>query len=111
MGDKHYWPRPEDAHYYYNKPSKDLDARLEILGADRIAPLGLGDDQDADGPETGYKVWEPLLWKALKVDSVEITESRLPTNTLKQLRATFEGQSLRDFTISRRVPWQRQTPG
>ena len=28
MGDSHYWPRPEDAHYY-NKPSKDLDARLE----------------------------------------------------------------------------------
>ncbi|KAF9443663.1 thiamine diphosphate-binding protein [Macrolepiota fuliginosa MF-IS2] len=31
MGDSHYWPRPEDAHYY-NKPSKDLDARLEKLG-------------------------------------------------------------------------------
>ena len=73
MGDSHYWPRAEDAHYY-NKAGKDLNARLEALGATRFADLGLGDDQDADGPETGYKVWEPLVWKALKVDTIEITE-------------------------------------
>ncbi|KDQ19076.1 hypothetical protein BOTBODRAFT_103082, partial [Botryobasidium botryosum FD-172 SS1] len=74
MGDSHYWPRPEDA-VYYNKPGKDLDARLEQLGGERIAALGLGDDQDADGPQTGYKAWEPLLWKALGVDTVEVTEA------------------------------------
>ncbi|KAI0708867.1 sulfite reductase subunit beta [Cerioporus squamosus] len=74
MGDSHYWPRPEDAHYY-NKAGKDLDARLEQLGATRFVPLGLGDDQDADGPETGYKAWEPLVWKALGVDAVEVTEA------------------------------------
>ncbi|KAI0629161.1 sulfite reductase subunit beta [Trametes polyzona] len=73
LGDSHYWPRPEDAHYY-NKAGKDLDARLAQLGAERFVPLGLGDDQDADGPETGYKAWEPLLWKALGVDAVEVTE-------------------------------------
>ncbi|KAG8901668.1 hypothetical protein FRC00_005539 [Tulasnella sp. 408] len=74
MGDSHYWPRPEDAGYY-NKPGKDLDARLEVLGAERMAGLGLGDDQDADGPQTGYKLWEPTLWKALGVDSVEVLEA------------------------------------
>lgn len=74
MGDSHYWPRPEDAHYY-NKPGKDLDRRLEQLGGERVADLGLGDDQDADGPMTGYKVWEPLLWKALGVEGVEVTEA------------------------------------
>jgi sulfite reductase (NADPH) hemoprotein beta-component len=74
MGDSHYWPRPEDAHYY-NKSGKDLDARLEVLGADRLAPLGLGDDQDADGYMTGYKIWEPSLWKALGVDSIEVAEA------------------------------------
>ncbi|PVG03154.1 sulfite reductase subunit beta [Serendipita vermifera] len=74
MGDSHYWPRAEDAHYY-NKPGKDLDRRLEQLGGERVAEIGLGDDQDADGPMTGYKAWEPLLWKALGVDSVEVTEA------------------------------------
>ncbi|KZP01641.1 sulfite reductase subunit beta [Calocera viscosa TUFC12733] len=74
MGDSHYWPRAEDAHYY-NKPSKDLDSRLEALGATRVVDLGLGDDQDADGPETGYKAWEPLLWRALGVADVEVLEA------------------------------------
>src|SRR5258708_21921870 len=103
LGDSHYWPRPQDAHYY-NKPSKDLDARLEILGADRIAPLGLGDDQDADGSETGYKIWEPLLWKALKVDSVEVTEAEPEPITNEHIKAAssyLRGtivEGLRDFT-------------
>ncbi|PWN28983.1 putative sulfite reductase cys-4 [Jaminaea rosea] len=74
MGDSHYWPRPEDAHYY-NKPGKDFDLRLEKLGAERVADLGLGDDQDPDGPQTGYKVWEPLVWKAMGVDAIEVKEA------------------------------------
>ncbi|KAJ3515763.1 hypothetical protein NLJ89_g1561 [Agrocybe chaxingu] len=86
MGDSHYWPRPEDAHYY-NKPGKDLDARLEKLGAERISPLGLGDDQDADGSETGYKLWEPLVWKALRVDSVEVTEAEPEPITNEHIKA------------------------
>ena len=86
MGDSHYWPRPEDAHYY-NKPGKDLDARLEKLGGERIANLGLGDDQDADGSETGYKIWEPLVWKALGVDSVEVTEAEPEPITNEHIKA------------------------
>ncbi len=73
MGDSHYWPRPQDAHYY-NKAGKDLNNRLEQLGGERFAELGLGDDQDEDGPETGYKLWEPLVWKTLGVDAIEVKE-------------------------------------
>lgn len=86
MGDSHYWPRPEDAHYY-NKPGKDLDARLEKLGGTRVAVLGLGDDQDADGYQTGYKTWEPQLWKALGVDSIEITEAEPEPITNEHIKA------------------------
>jgi sulfite reductase (NADPH) hemoprotein beta-component len=86
MGDSHYWPRPEDSHYY-NKPGKDLDARLEQLGGERVADLGLGDDHDADGPETGYKVWEPLLWKALGVDSIEVNEAEPEPITNEHIKA------------------------
>ncbi|KAJ7771823.1 hypothetical protein B0H16DRAFT_1514860 [Mycena metata] len=86
MGDSHYWPRPQDTHYY-NKPSKDLDARLEKLGGERVAALGLGDDQDADGPQTGYKVWEPLVWKVLGVDAIEVTEAEPEAITNEHIKA------------------------
>ncbi|KAJ7576837.1 hypothetical protein C8J56DRAFT_1007302 [Mycena floridula] len=86
MGDSHYWPRPEDVHYY-NKPGKDLDARLEKLGGHRFVDLGLGDDQDSDGPATGYKLWEPLLWKAMGVDAVEVTEAEPETITNEHIKA------------------------
>ncbi|KAG6854006.1 hypothetical protein C0991_011493 [Blastosporella zonata] len=86
MGDSHYWPRPEDAGYY-NKPGKDLDVRVEKLGGERVAPLGLGDDQDADGWKTGYGVWEPLLWKALGVDQIEVTEAEPEPITNEHIKA------------------------
>ncbi|KAI5303029.1 transcriptional regulatory protein, partial [Ascosphaera atra] len=70
LGDSDYWPRKEDK-IFYNKPGKDLDARLEFLGGKRLAQLGLGDDQDPDAYQTGYSEWEPLLWKGLGVDNVE----------------------------------------
>jgi sulfite reductase (NADPH) hemoprotein beta-component len=70
LGDSHYWPRKEDK-LYYNKPGKDIDARLEALGGSRLTAIGLGDDQDPDGYETGYNIWEPELWKALGADEVD----------------------------------------
>ncbi|KAK9237375.1 hypothetical protein V1525DRAFT_404191 [Lipomyces kononenkoae] len=69
LGDSHYWPRKQDK-VYYNKPSKELDLRLEILGAKRLVDLGLGDDQDPDGYQTAYPTWETELWNALGVDGV-----------------------------------------
>lgn len=113
MGDSHYWPRPEDAHYY-NKPGKDLDARLEKLGGERMASLGLGDDQDADGPETGYKLWEPLLWKALKVDSIEVTEAEpepITTEHIKAASSYLRGtivEGLQDFDTGALAPSDTQ---
>ncbi|KAH9072150.1 sulfite reductase subunit beta [Lactarius deliciosus] len=86
MGDSHYWPRPEDAHYY-SRSGKELDAKLSALGGERIAELGLGDDQDADGAETGYKVWEPLVWKALGVDSIEVREAEPEPITHEHIKA------------------------
>lgn len=70
LGDSHYWPRKEDK-IYYNKPGKDLHARLITLGGKALTECGLGDDQDPDGYQTGYAEWEKDLWKALGVDNVE----------------------------------------
>ncbi|KAI3608505.1 sulfite reductase beta subunit [Moniliophthora roreri] len=86
MGDSHYWPRPEDAQYY-NKPGKDLDVRLEKLGGERVIDLALGDDQDADGYQTGYKAWEPKLWKLFGVDNIEVTEKEPDPITNEHIKA------------------------
>ncbi|KAG9312937.1 hypothetical protein JVU11DRAFT_6371 [Chiua virens] len=71
LGDSHYWPRPEDAHYY-NKPGKDLDARLEKLGGERFVDLG---------------TWEPKVWKALGVDNIQVTEAEPEPITNEHIKA------------------------
>lgn len=90
LGDSHYWPRKEDK-IYYNKPGKDLDARLAELGGIRLLPVGLGDDQDPDGYETGYSLWESQLWKTLGVDQVdaEIEEPKPLTNEDIKIASNF----------------------
>lgn len=70
LGDSHYWPRKEDR-MYYNKAGKELDRVLAKLGARRLADIGLGDEQDPDGYQTGYQEWEARLWEALGVAHVE----------------------------------------
>lgn len=70
LGDSHYWPRKQDK-IYYNKPAKDLDARIAFLGGRKLTDIGLGDDQDPDAYQTGYSEWEPRLWQALGVDKIE----------------------------------------
>ncbi|KAG0653847.1 hypothetical protein C6P45_003601 [Maudiozyma exigua] len=73
LGDSKYWPRKEDSRYF-NKPSKDLFSKLQSLGADPFVPLGLGDDQDDNGYETAYSIWEQQLWVELGVDKIEVAD-------------------------------------
>ena len=85
LGDSHYWPRKEDK-IYYNKPGKDLDARVAFLGGKRLNDVGLGDDQDPDGYQTGYGEWEPKLWQALGVDKVEGLPEEPPAITNEDIK-------------------------
>ncbi|PWY72178.1 sulfite reductase beta subunit [Aspergillus sclerotioniger CBS 115572] len=90
LGDSHYWPRKEDR-IYYNKPAKDLDARIAFLGGRKLTDIGLGDDQDPDAFQTGYSEWEPRLWQALGVDKVEgLPEEPAPlTNEDIKIQSNF----------------------
>ncbi|ROW08031.1 hypothetical protein VPNG_06084 [Cytospora leucostoma] len=85
LGDSHYWPRKEDK-VYYNKPGKDLDRKLAEFGGQRLADLGLGDDQDPDGFHTGYNEWEPKLWQALGVANVEGLPEEAPPVTNEDIK-------------------------
>ncbi|KAH8172569.1 nitrite and sulphite reductase 4Fe-4S domain-containing protein [Sarocladium implicatum] len=85
LGDKHYWPRKEDK-IYYNKPAKDLNRVLTNLGGKELAPIGLGDDQDPDGFQTGYSEWEPKIWQALGVDKVDGLPEEPPPITNEDIK-------------------------
>jgi sulfite reductase (NADPH) hemoprotein beta-component len=85
LGDSHYWPRKEDK-IYYNKPGKDLDARVAFLGGKQLTAIGLGDDQDPDGYQTGYVEWESRLWQALAVDKVEGLPEEPPPITNEDIK-------------------------
>ncbi|KAI1325514.1 sulfite reductase [Xylariaceae sp. FL0255] len=85
LGDKHYWPRKEDR-VYYNKPAKDLDRLLGTFGGKRLAEVGLGDDQDPDGFQTGYAEWEPKIWQALGVANVEGLPEEPPPITNEDIK-------------------------
>ncbi|KAF2188131.1 sulphite reductase hemo protein, beta subunit [Zopfia rhizophila CBS 207.26] len=85
LGDSHYWPRKEDK-IYYNKPGKDLHARLLTLGGKPLTDCGLGDDQDPDAYQTGYAEWEPKLWQALGVDKVEGLPEEPPPLTNEDIK-------------------------
>lgn len=85
LGDSHYWPRKEDK-IYYNKPAKDLDARVSFLGGRKLTDIGLGDDQDPDAFQTGYSEWEPRLWQALGVDKVEGLPEEPPPLTNEDIK-------------------------
>jgi sulfite reductase (NADPH) hemoprotein beta-component len=105
LGDSHYWPRKEDK-IYYNKPGKDLHARLLTLGGKPLTDIGLGDDQDPDAYQTGYAEWEPRLWQALGVDKVEGLPEEPPPLTNEDiksasnfLRGTIE-EGLQDTTTA-----------
>ena len=56
-----------------------------------MTEIGLGDDQDPDGYETGYNFWEPQIWKALGVDQVDadIEEPKPLTNEDIKLASNF----------------------
>ncbi|EGV60041.1 Sulfite reductase [NADPH] subunit beta [Yamadazyma tenuis] len=89
MGDSEYWPRKEDKHYY-NKPGKDLFAKLTLYGGQVLTDIGLGDDQDADGFNTGLNDWMPRLWTALGVDGADAVEEPKPlTNEDMKIGSDF----------------------
>jgi sulfite reductase alpha subunit-like flavoprotein len=46
--------------------AKKLDRRLEALGAARLLPLGMGDDQHPQGYEAQLEGWARALWAALR---------------------------------------------
>lgn len=54
----------------FNRASKQLDRKIEELGGERIAPLGLGDEMDPRHYRYGFEKWMEALFPTL-VDEIK----------------------------------------
>ncbi|KAI9290890.1 sulfite reductase [NADPH] beta subunit [Neoconidiobolus thromboides FSU 785] len=88
LGDSHYWPNDKDL-IYFNKPSKDLNLRLQQLNATSIIELGLGDDQDPEGYQTQYKLWEHQLFIKLNIDDIKVDDEVIITDDLHKINSNY----------------------
>merc|ERR1719162_472380 len=77
MGDRSY-------HDSFCEASKLIENRMVELGAERILPMGIGDDRDEDKWETGFNKWLPDFWKA--VHAPEPTDDGSPKVPLFALK-------------------------
>jgi sulfite reductase (NADPH) hemoprotein beta-component len=89
LGDRHYWPREEDKHYFC-KAGKDLYGKLETLGA-QLKGLGIGDDRDADGYYTGYFQYIPIVWEWLGVSADAIETVTISDDAIKAASRYLRG--------------------
>jgi len=59
MGDRSYTDS-------FCEAAKLIDNRMKELGATQVLETGIGDDRDEDKWETGFNVWLPKFWEAIK---------------------------------------------
>ena len=57
----------DSCYYFFCKAAKEVEAKLEELGAQKILPLGTGDDSAEEGMEQGLHDWLDQVWPALEV--------------------------------------------
>jgi|EP00670_Eutreptiella_braarudii_P005824 homodimeric pyruvate:ferredoxin (flavodoxin) oxidoreductase len=63
----------DSTYYFYCHTAKLIDARLAELGAQRVSPIGFGDDGDEDAFHTGFGQWIPGVWSQLGTKTPEET--------------------------------------
>jgi sulfite reductase (NADPH) hemoprotein beta-component len=91
LGDSHYWGKgTEDSKINFAKPACDLDGVLEAYGAQRLIPVGFGDDQDPDAYHTGYGQWTGVLYPLLGVEDkkAEVGDDEGPVKPDEQNKCT-----------------------
>lgn len=55
----------DSGYVFFNEVAKQFDDRFAALGATRIVPIGMGDDQNEDKWETKWQEWIPDVWNTL----------------------------------------------
>ena len=56
----------DSSYYFFVKAAKEVESRMEALGATKMLKLGLGDDSADEGLEQGLHDWLEDVWPALE---------------------------------------------
>lgn len=73
---------------HFNRMGKFTDEHLEIFGAKRVMPLGLGDD---DGSlEDDFEKWRETLWSSLLPSTTSISSRNSLIREEKEVSAAFK---------------------
>ena len=57
----------DSSYFFYLKAAKDIEARMEALGAEKMLTMGEGDDSAEDGLDGGLQDWLSKVWPSLEL--------------------------------------------
>lgn len=77
----------DSSYYFFCKAAKQVEARMEELGATKVLPLGIGDDSAEEGMEDGLHDWLDTVWPALELPPPEEVPHITPVKAIFSERA------------------------
>lgn len=91
----------DSSYYFFAKAAKDVEKRMEELGAKKIINLGLGDDSADEGLESGLHDWLDEVWPALELKPPEevphITPIKVSFSSKAVIHAEADRNALSQF--------------
>jgi len=79
----------DSSYYFFCKAAKEVEAKMEELGAKKILPLGIGDDSAEEGLESGLHDWLDTVWPALDLPAPEEVPHITPVKAIFSERAVL----------------------
>lgn len=58
----------DSSYAMFNKAAEEIDRKMTEIGAQRVVPLGLGDDKDGERYETKWQEWAPNLYNEVNLE-------------------------------------------
>ena len=68
----------DSSYYFFAKAAKEVESRMQELGAKKMIPLGFGDDSAEGGLDGGLQSWMERVWPALELEPPEEVPHILP---------------------------------
>lgn len=82
----------DSSYYFFCRAAKEVEARMEALGAKKMLPLGVGDDSDEEGMEEGLHNWLETIWPALELPPPAEVPHITPVKALFSDRAVIRSE-------------------